>query len=59
MSSMNLHLPVDRDYSAFGGMVTVSTQHPEDYRFFIEYLSANPNSPMELDIPERGFYRGE
>ena len=59
VSSMDLHLPLDRDYSRLGGLITLSTQDPADHRLFMDYLAANPRSPMRMDIPDRDWYRGE
>ena len=59
VSAMDVHLPPDRDYRLVAGLVTLSTQEPRDHQLFVEYLEANPNSPLQLDIPNREWYRGK
>ena len=59
MSAMDRHLPMDRDYTNEGGVVTLSTAEPEYHDLFVAYLAANPRSPLRIDIPDRSAYRGE
>ena len=56
---MDVHLPPDRDYRLLGGLVTLSTEDPQDHNLFMEYLAANPDSPLQIDIPNRDWYRGK
>ena len=56
--AMDIHLPPNQDCRLLGGVVTLSTEEPRDHDLFMEYLEANPNSPLQLDIPNRDWYRG-
>lgn len=58
MSAMDRHLPMDRDYTNEGGLVTLSTSDPVHHDMFVAYLSANPLSPLRIDIADRHLYRG-
>lgn len=55
---MDAHLIPDRDYSDEAGIVSLSTQDPQNHDLFVEYLEANPGSPLRINIPDRSWYRG-
>jgi len=59
MSAMDIHLPMDRDYTEEGGVVTLSTTDPEYHDLFVAYLAANPLSPLRINIPDRHVFRGK
>ena len=56
---MDRHLPMDRDYSDEGGLVTLSTTDPVNHDLFVAYLAANPDSPLRINIPNRRLCRGK